>query len=78
MPDPEITSPNSFQVSPSNFCNCICLIGAKLVALVDTTIPGSSIGSFRSWMLAACFIMFSRVRLLPQALSTSISVCDTP
>jgi hypothetical protein len=25
---PEITGPNSFQVVPSNFISCICLIGA--------------------------------------------------
>jgi hypothetical protein len=25
---PEITPPNSCQVHPSNFCNCICLMGA--------------------------------------------------
>ena len=25
---PEITPPNSRQVVPSNFCNCICLMGA--------------------------------------------------
>ena len=31
LPDPEITSPNSFQVVPSNFCNCICLIGSEII-----------------------------------------------
>jgi hypothetical protein len=46
--DAEITSPNSLQVVPSNFINCICLIGAKLSALVDTVKPGSGIGSFKS------------------------------
>jgi class 3 adenylate cyclase len=46
--DAEITSPNSLQVVPSNFINCICLIGAKSSALVDTVTPGSSIGSFKS------------------------------
>jgi hypothetical protein len=30
----------------SNFVNCICLMGAKSWALVDTVMPGSSIGSF--------------------------------
>ena len=48
LPDPEITSPNSCQVVPSNFSNCICLIGAKSSALVETVMPGSSIGSFSS------------------------------
>jgi hypothetical protein len=38
--------------------------------------PGSSIGSFRSWMLAACFIMFSRVRSLPHAVSVAAQ-CGT-
>src|SRR5262249_35033293 len=28
LPEPDITSPNSFQVVPSNRSNCICLIGA--------------------------------------------------
>ena len=50
LPDPESTSPKNCQVVPSNFINCICLIGAKSVALVETTMPGSSIGNFRSWM----------------------------
>jgi len=45
---PERTSPNSFQVSPSNFINCICLIGAKSPAVVEIVTPGSSIGNFRS------------------------------
>jgi hypothetical protein len=53
LPDPEITAPNSCQVAPSNFISCICLMGAKLSALVESAMPGSSIGSFRSWMLAA-------------------------
>ena len=47
------------QVVPSNLSNCICLIGAKSSALVETLMPGSSIGSFSSRMLAACFMMFS-------------------
>ena len=42
---PEINSPKSCQVLPSNFSSCICLIGAKSSAAVDTTMPGSSIGS---------------------------------
>jgi hypothetical protein len=29
--EPEITLPNSFQVVPSNFANCMSLIGAKSV-----------------------------------------------
>ena len=45
-PDPEITSPNSLQVLPSNFANCICLMGAKSSVLVDIVIPGNTIGSF--------------------------------
>ena len=69
-----MTSPKSFQVAPSNFINCICLIGAKLSAVVDIVMPGSSMGSFRSWMPAACYMMFSRVRLSPHALSTATSV----
>jgi len=52
LPDPEITSPKSCQVLPSNFINCICLIGAKSSALVETVMPGSSIGSLRSWILS--------------------------
>ena len=36
---------------------------------------GSSIGNFRSWMEAACFMTFSRVRLSPHALSTATIVC---
>ena len=40
-----ITSPNSFQVAPSNFSSCICLIGAKSVALVESVMPGRSMGS---------------------------------
>jgi hypothetical protein len=52
LPDPEITSPNNCQVLPSNFSNCICLIGAKSSALVETLMPGSNIGSFWPWMLA--------------------------
>ena len=36
------------QVVPSNFINCICLIGAKSSALVETVMPGSSIGNFKS------------------------------
>jgi hypothetical protein len=31
-----MTSPNSFHVVPSNFSSCICLIGAKSLALVLT------------------------------------------
>ena len=45
LPDPEITSPNSFQVAPSNFSSCICLMGAKSVGLVESVMPGSNIGS---------------------------------
>ena len=68
---PEIKSPKGFHVVPSNFNNCICLMGPKSVALVDTMMPGNSIGSSRLWMLAASFMMFSRVRLSPHALSTA-------
>jgi hypothetical protein len=45
LPDPEITSPNSFQVAPSNFSSCICLMGAKSVGVVESVMPGSNIGS---------------------------------
>jgi hypothetical protein len=65
LPDPEITSPNSCHVLPSNFSICICLIGAKSLALVEITMPGSNIGSFKSWILAACFIRFSRDQQRP-------------
>jgi hypothetical protein len=75
LPDPEIKSPNSCQVVPSNFCNCICLIGVKSLALVEMMMPGSSIGSWRSRMLVACLIRFSRVRLSPHAFSTATIVC---
>src|SRR5262249_1855513 len=64
LPDPESTSPKSCQVAPSNFISCICLIGAKSVSL-DAMMPGSSIGNFRSWIEAACFMTLSRVRLSP-------------
>src|ERR1700732_2329876 len=74
-PEPESTSPNSCQVLPSNLSNCICLIGAKSLALVEMVMPGKSIGSFRPWMLAACFITFSRVRLSPHASSTATMAC---
>src|SRR5271167_186333 len=30
LPEPEIKSPNSCHVLPSNFINCICLIGERL------------------------------------------------
>jgi hypothetical protein len=74
LPDPEITSPNSCHVLPSNFSICICLIGAKSLALVEIVMPGSSIGSLRPLRLAACFMMFSRVRLSPHALTTATMV----
>jgi hypothetical protein len=45
VPDADITSPNSFQVAPSNFSSCICLMGAKSVGLVESVMPGSNIGS---------------------------------
>jgi hypothetical protein len=57
LPDPEITSPNSCQVVPSNFCNCICLMGAKSLALVGhpnvrASIP-SSVGVTRTIFICA-------------------------
>jgi hypothetical protein len=57
LPEADITSPNSFQVVPSNRCNCICLIGLKSLALVESLVTTSAV--------CACFITFSRVRLLP-------------
>jgi hypothetical protein len=56
-----------FQVVPSTSSFCICLIGAKSSALVCTWMPGSSIGSFRSLMLAACFIISANVGNRPYA-----------
>src|ERR1700740_1006339 len=68
VPQPDITSPNSFQVVPSNFCNCICLIGSKSSALVLSVMPGNISGSFRSCRLWACFLTFFRVRFSPPLL----------
>ena len=70
-----MTLPNSFHVLPSNFSNCICLTGAKSVALVEIVIPGRSMDSARLWRFAASFMTFWRVRLSPQAFSTKARVC---
>jgi len=75
VPEPVTLFQLSFQATPSNFINCICLIGAKSSALVESVMPGRSIGSVRLCKLAACFITFSRVRSSPQSLSTAAIVC---
>ena len=60
----EMTLPNSFHVLPSNFSNCICLTGAKSVGLVDNVMPGRSMGRAKLCKLAACFMMFSRAKIV--------------
>ena len=71
-------SPNSSQLSPLNVASCIWRIGLKLVGDVLIFMPGSSIGSSKSLMLAACFMMFSRDRSLPHCLSTWTIVAAAP
>jgi len=46
LPEPDITSPNNFQALPSNFMSYL-LNGAKSSALVESIMPGKSIGSVR-------------------------------
>ena len=74
-----ITSTRNWTSSAASFANpSITDQPMSLTAMPFTVTvrrPGSSIGSFRSLMLAACFIIFSRVRLSPLALSTATRVC---
>src|SRR6516225_6013160 len=73
----EMTSPNRSQLSPLKRISCNCESGAKSVGEVLTLTPGKRPKGSKSLMLAACFIMFSRVRLLPQFLSTCTRPCET-
>src|SRR6516164_632567 len=73
----EMTSPNRSQLSPLKRISCNCESGAKSVGEVLTFTPGKRPKGSKSLMLAACFIMFSRVRSLPQFLSTCTRPCDT-
>jgi hypothetical protein len=74
---PLMTLPNSTHRSPLNTINCSWLIGAKLVGEVLIRIPGNSTSVRKSFKLAACFMMFSRVRSSPHCLSTWTRVCAT-
>ena len=71
-PEPAITSPNSFQVSPSNFISCILLDRGEIGgAGRDIDPPEAAWAASRSLMDVRGFfhLTFSRVRLSPLPLS---------
>src|SRR6266481_5548928 len=74
---PDMIGPNKSQLSPLKRIICNCSSGAKSVGLVLICVPGryTPISKFR---LAACLMMFSRVRSSPHCRSTCSSPLATP